>query len=64
MDGSVKYSENVFYDSVKSSIAQNKIVEEAQNEILRQMIESQRQHFYSDENGAHVLDLDTNYKTD
>lgn len=63
MDGSIEYS-SVIYDSVKSAIAQNKLVEEKQNEILRQMIESQRQFFYSDTNGAHVKDLDTEYRTD
>ena len=63
MDGSTTYS-NVIYDSVKSAIAQNKLIEEEQNELLRQMIESQRQFFYSDTNGAHVKDLDTEYRTD
>lgn len=63
MDGSTTYS-NVIYDSVKSAIAQNKLVEEEQNELLRQMIESQKQFFYSDTNGAHVKDLNTEYRTD
>lgn len=54
MDGSVDYS-SVIYDSVKSSIAKNKLIEEKQNAILEQMITARDQYFYSDENGAHVI---------
>lgn len=62
MDGSITYS-NVIYDSVKSAIAQNKLIEEEQNKALERLLKNQEQFFYSDNNGAHVKDTKSNYET-
>lgn len=62
LNGAIAYSD-VVYDSVKSSIAENKIIEDHQNKALEELMYNQNQFFYSDTNGAHVKDTESNYET-
>jgi len=62
LNGAITYSD-VVYDSVKSSIAENKIIEDHQNKALEELMRNQNQFFYSDTNGAHVKDTESNYET-